>query len=306
MDSVILAEDLAGMWSQALGLADAAGLQPRRLPIQAGAPWTWLPARFWPAPLQAVGLTIPAEPLVIGCAGKPAPVLAALRGRGKQTIQIQHPRMDPRRFDAVVVSRHDGLEGANVVTTRTALHRVTAARLLAAKTEWAGRLAALPRPLVAVLVGGSNGRFRLEAAEGAALATQLAEMMRRDKVGLAVTPSRRTAATVRTVLGDTLRPLGAEVWDGSGDNPYFGLLAHADALIVTIDSVSMVSEAVATAVPVLLAELPGQSRRIEDFLAGLKAEGRVRPFRGRLETWQTCALDDTQAAADTVRRRLGF
>ena len=68
----------------------------------------------------------------------------------------------------------------------------------------------------------------------------------------------------------------------------------------------MVSEAVATSVPVLLAELPGRSRRIGDFLAGLRAEDRVRPFHGRLETWQTCALDDTQAAADTVRRWLGF
>ena len=274
--------------------------------MQAGAPWRWLPPRFWPAPLWATGLAVPPEPLVIGCAGKPAPVLAALRRRGKQTIQIQHPRMDPRLFDAVVVSRHDGLEGGNVVVTRTALHRVTQPRLAAARAEWAERLANLPRPLVAVLVGGSNGRFRLEAAEGTALAHQLADMMQRDGVGLAVTPSRRTAPAVTAALVHTLRPLGAAVWDGAGDNPYFGLLAHADAIVVTVDSVSMVSEAVATAVPVLLAELPGRSRRIAAFLAGLKAEGRVRPFRGRLETWQTCPLDDTQAAADTVRRRLGF
>ncbi len=306
MDSVILAEDLAGMWSQAMGLAEAAGLQPRRLPVHATAPWRWMPARLWPAPLRAVGIAPPAEPLVIGCAGKPAAVLAALRTLGKQTIQIQHPRMNPNLFDAVVVSRHDRLEGANVVVTRTALHRVTQARLAAARTEWAARLAHLPRPLVAVLVGGSNGRFRLEAAEGATLASQLATMLQRDGVGLAVTPSRRTAPAVTAALATTLGPLGATVWDGSGENPYFGLLAHADAIVVTIDSVSMVSEAVATAVPVLLAELPGRSRRIAAFLAGLKADGRVRPFHGRLETWQTSPLDDTQAAADTVRRRLGF
>ena len=306
MDSVILAEDLAGMWSQAIGLAEAAGLQPRRVAVRSRPPWTWLPARIWPAPLLATGIAPPAEPLVLGCGGKPAPVLATLRRRGKLTVQIQHPRMDPRLFDAVVVNRHDGLAGPNVVITRTALHRVTPARLHTARLDWAQRLAALPRPLVAMLVGGSNGRFRLGAPEAAALARQLGGMMQRDRVGVAVTPSRRTAPAVTAALRDALHPLGAQVWDGVGDNPYFGLLAHADAIVVTVDSVSMVSEAVATVAPVLLAELPGRSRRIEAFLAGLKADGRVRPFRGRLETWQTSPLDDTQAAADTVRRRLGF
>ncbi len=294
------------MRSQALGLAEAAGLAPRMIAIDPRPPWSYIPARFWPAPLHAAGVALPSEPLAIGCAGKAAPVLAVLRRRGKQTIQLQHPRMDPRLFDAVVVTRHDGLTGPNVVVTRTALHRVTAARLAAAKLEWADRLAHLPRPLVAVLVGGSNGRFRLEAAEGAALAAQLATMMQTDRVGVAVTPSRRTAPEVRTALRDRLAPIGALVWDDDGENPYFGLLAHADAIVVTADSVSMVSEAVATAAPVLLAELPGRSRRIGAFLAGLVADQRVRPFRGRLETWQTAPLDDTQAAADTVRRRLGF
>ena len=105
-----------------------------------------------------------------------------------------------------------------------------------------------------MLVGGSNGRFRLEAAEGAALAAQLANMMRTDGVGVAVTPSRRTAPAVMDALRTALEPLGGTVWDGAGENPYFGLLACADAIVVTADSVSMVSEAVATAVPVLAAQ----------------------------------------------------
>ncbi len=265
-----------------------------------------MPGRFWPSPLRAVRITTPAEPLAIGCGGKAAPVLAALKRRGRLTVQIQHPRMDPRRFDQVVVTRHDGLTGPNVIVTRTALHRVTPQRLAAARMEWSGRLAHLPRPLVAVLIGGSNGRFRLEQAEGAALAAQLATVMRTDTAGMAVTPSRRTAPLVVDALRAALEPLGGWVWGGEGENPYFGLLACADAIVVTADSVSMVSEAVATAAPVLIAELPGRSRRIGAFLDGLRRDGRVRSFQGRLETWQTSPLDDTQEAADTVRRRLGF
>ena len=294
------------MRSQALGLAEAAGLAPRMVPLLPRLPWWWMPGRFWPSPLRAVGITTPPEPLALGCGGKAAPVLAALKRRGRLTVQIQHPRMDPRRFDQVVVTRHDELAGPNVIVTRTALHRVTPARLAAARVEWGGRLAYLQRPLVAVLVGGSNGRFRLEEAEGAALAGQLARMMQADRVGVFVTPSRRTAPLVVDALRAALEPLGGVVWDGAGENPYFGMLACADAIVVTADSVSMVSEAVATAAPVLIAELPGRSRRIGAFLGGLRGDGRVRPFQGRLEMWDTSPLDDTAEAADTVRRRLGF
>ena len=302
----MLAEDLAGMRSQVLGLAEAAGLQPRSIPLLPRLPWWWMPGRYWPSPLRAVRITSPAEPLALGCGGKAAPVLAALKRRGKLTVQIQHPRMDLRHFDQIVVTRHDGVTGPNVIVTRTALHRVTPARLAAARLEWAERLAHLPRPLVAVLVGGSNGRFRLEEPEGTALAGQLAAMMRADGAGVAVTPPRRTAPLVVDALRTALEPLGGLVWDGQGENPYFGMLACADAIVVTADSVSMVSEAVATAAPVLIAELPGRSRRIGAFLRGLQADGRTRSFQGRLEMWQTAPLDDTQEAADTVRRRLGF
>jgi mitochondrial fission protein ELM1 len=229
-----------------------------------------------------------------------------LRRAGRRVVQVQNPRMDLRRFDLVVANRHDRITGPNVIVTRTALHRATAARLAAARAEWAPVFAHLPRPLVAVLVGGSNGRFRLEAAEGAALARQLAEMMRLDRVGLALTPSRRTAPAVTAALRAALEPMGAWVWDMAGENPYFGMLALADAIIATEDSVSMVSEAVATSAPVLLARVPGGSQRIGLFTAGLLADGRVRPFTGRLEMWQTSPLDDTQAAADEMRHRLGF
>ena len=71
-------------------------------------------------------------------------------------------------------------------------------------------------------------------------------------------------------------------------------------------SVSMVSEACATATPVLLARLPGRSRRIGLFHRFMIADGRVREFGGRLEMWPVEPVNDTPAAGDAVRRRLGL
>lgn len=304
--SCILSEPYAGLQAQALGLAEAAGLAPGVVELHPRPPWSWVGAAFWPAPLLAVGLRKPPEGLLFTAGGTAAAVGAALRQRGNRVVQVQHPRMNIARFDLVVANRHDELTGPNVIVTRTALHRATQARLAEARAQWLPRFAHLPRPLVAVLVGGSNGRFRLEAGEGARLAGQLAQMMRQDRVGLAVTPSRRTAAAVRDSLHRTLTPLGALVWDMTGDNPYFGMLALADAIVVTSDSVSMISEAVATSAPVMIATLPGQSRRIGVFTRGLIDDGRVRPYQGRMDLWPVAPLDDTAAAGAEMVRRLGL
>jgi uncharacterized protein len=304
----VLSEGYAGLQAQALGLAEAAGLTPELRVLAPHAPWRWIAASLWPVPLRPVGEALrgPLPELAITCGGVGAAVGAALRRRGAWVVQVQHPRMDPRKFDLVVVNRHDRLTGPNVFVTRTALHRATPARLQEAAERWRPVFAHLARPRVAVLVGGNSGRFRLGAVEGASLGAQLAEMVRRDGVGLMVTPSRRTDPAATAALRAALAPLGADVWDGTGENPYFGMLGLADATVATVDSVSMVSEAVATRAPVMLAQLPGRSRRQAVFMEALRREGRVRDFTGRLDMWPVEPLDDTPEAAAEMRRRLGI
>jgi len=306
MRTSILCEGYAGLVSQGLGLVEAAGLSAETQVLAPRVPWRWVAARAWPAPLSAVGLARPFPELAIGVGGVGAAVGAALRRRGVRVVQVQHPRMPIERFDLVVAGVHDGISGPNVVVTRTALHRATPARIAEAAALWAPRLAHLARPLVAVLVGGTNGRFRLDRRVGARLGAALAEMMRRDGVGVALTPSRRTGRAAVEALWAALEPAGGYVWDGRGENPYFGLLGLAEAIIVTIDSVSMISEAVATTRAVMLAPLPGRSRRNSLFIGTLAACGRVRPFAGRIESWPVAPIDDTPEAAAEMRRRLGI
>ena len=306
--ALILSEPLAGLQAQAIGLMEAARLPHELRTLSPRAPWKWVAAKLWPRPLAAVAESLrgPLPGLIIACGGMGGAVAAALHRGSRTVVQVQHPRLDPRRFDLIVVNRHDELTGPNVVVTRTALHRATPERLAAAAEAWRDRFAHLPRPLVAVLLGGSNGRYRLDACVAAQLAGSLAEMVRRDRVGLAITPSRRTDAAAVRVLRAALEPLGAYFWDGNGDNPYFGMLGVADAIVVTQDSVSMISEAAATAAPVLVAALPGRSRRQALFLETMRAEDRVRWFEGRFATWKVAPLDDTPAAAAELRRRLGL
>ena len=304
----IICEGLAGLRAQALGLAEAAGLTPELRELNPAAPWKWIAAKFWPNPLTAVAEAVkaPLPGLAIGCGGMAGAVLAALRRQSMRVVQVQNPRMDPGRFDLVIANTHDELTGPNVFVTRTALHRVTPARLAAEADAWRDHLAPYRRPLVAVLLGGSNGRFRLDRDAGARLAADLATMAQRDKVGVVVTPSRRTDPAVTDVIRTALAPHGGFVWDLTGENPYFGMLALADLIVVTQDSVSMISEAAATTAPVMFAPLPGHWSRHGLFLKPLVDEDRIRPFEGRFSTWKVTPLNDTPAAAAEMRRRIGL
>ncbi len=304
----ILSEGLTGLQAQALGLAEAAGLTHDLRVLRPGAPFRWFPARYWPAPLRVVAdaLHPPRPRITIGCGGMAAAVLAALRTPDHPVVQVQHPRMNPKRFDLIVANTHDELTGPNVIVSRTAIHRVTAERLAREADLWRDRLAHHARPLVAVLLGGSNGRYRLDTTVAGGLAADLAGMIKRDHVGIVVTPSRRTDPAVTAILREALTPLGGFVWDFTGDNPYFGMLALADMAVVTQDSVSMISEAAATAAPVLVVPLPGKSRRQGLFLDMMLKEGRVRMFDGRYAPWPVTPLNDTPLAAAEMRRRLGL
>jgi mitochondrial fission protein ELM1 len=310
MDNVrILCTDLAGLRAQALGLAEAAGLEPEVCTLKPLAPWAHFSPGFWVRPRAAVGpapFAGPLPPVVMGCGGAGARIAAALRRPGVAAVAIQHPRLALNRFDLVFAARHDGITGDNVIITRTALHRVTPARLVAERDIWAPIFAPQKRPLAALLLGGSNGRYRFEAPQALELGIQLGAMMQRSGAGLIVTPSRRTAPDVINILRNILAPRGAWIWDGLGENPYFGMLACADAIIATADSVSMVSEAVATTAPVLLVRLPGKSARIGAFMDALVADGRARDFAGKLELWDTQPMDDTAMAGAELRRRLGL
>jgi mitochondrial fission protein ELM1 len=304
----IVSEGLAGLQTQALGLAEAAGLPSELRVLKPSAPWKWITAKLWPNPLVAVAEAVraPMPDLVIGCGGMAGAVLAALRRQSTRVVQVQDPRMSLRHYDLIIANTHDELTGPNVVVTRTALHRVTPERLAMEAERWWDRFSHYKRPLVTVLLGGSNGRYRLDAEVARRLASDLVSMIRHDDVGVVVTPSRRTDPAVTAILRDALQPLGGWVWDFQGDNPYFGMLALADMIVVTQDSVSMISEAAATSVPVMVAALPGKSRRQALFLKTMMNEGRVRMFDGRFTAWPVSPLNDTPLAAAEMKRRLGL
>lgn len=306
----VLTDGRASMRNQCLGLAEAAGLMPEVRTVRPRAPWRWLPAGAWPFPFAALGpdsdpLTPPWPDVLIAAGRRTVPFSLAVRkasGGRCFTVQIESPGVAPGRFDLVVPPRHDALSGPNVVPTRGAINRVTPERLAEAAAHFGPRFAHLPRPLVAVLVGGSNRHYRMTEAAAGRLADGLVQAAEAG-AGIVLTASRRTGAEALAVLKDRLAGR-AEIWDGSGENPYYGYLALADFLVVTCDSVLMVSEAATTGKPVYVAALEGEGGKFARFHRLLAEEGVTRPFDGRLEPWACAPLADAAAVAAVLAERL--
>jgi uncharacterized protein len=225
-------------------------------------------------------------------------------GGGAFWVQIQDPRFARGEIDLIVAPQHDPASGDNVFRTLGAVHRVTSEKLRADAARWAPIFGALPHPLVAVLIGGDNAVYRLTEERFAALCDRLVALAK-SGVGLIITPSRRTGDAQRAMLQKRLAGQNVFIWDGNGDNPYFAMLGTADAIIVTADSVSMISEAASTGKPVHIIELEGGSAKFARFHQAMRDAGITRTFNGTLETWDYAPLDDTARAAAEIRRRLG-
>jgi len=308
----VMSDGKAGMENQCLGLAEAVGSTPVVKRIALRSPWRQL-TPYLPMGLRtslAAGsdpLTPPWPDLLI-TSGRQAVglALAIRRASGGRTfcVHIQNPGVPFGLFDLVILPRHDRKTGRNVMVTRGALHRVTPDRLADAARRFAPRLAHLPHPRAAVLIGGSNGVYELTPRVMADVADKLAALARDRGVGLMVTPSRRTGAENEAVLRDRLKGLPAEIWDGSGENPYFAYLGLADHVVATCDSVSMITEAASTGKPVHVIELAGGSEKFRRFHEMLYADGTARPFTGTLDTWTYPPLTDTADVAAEVRRRM--
>jgi mitochondrial fission protein ELM1 len=309
----VLSDGKIGDEVQCFGIAEALGLSAERRLVAPRAPWRWLaphaPISPRDAPLGPDSPIAPPFPHIVFAAGRQTvPYLRRVReeSRGKTfTVFVKDPYTGPDTADVIWVPEHDSLRGANVIVTTTPAN--TVGRLLGELRNAPPhpRIATLPRPRVALLLGGNSVNHRFRPRDCAHL-IEIARALILEGCGLMISPSRRTPAALLTRLVALFRDdRHAFAWDGIGDNPYPQILAQADRIIVTSDSVNMVGEAVATGVPVHVYEPHGGHRKITAYIDRLIECGAVRRWNGRLEAWRYAPIDATPIIARQIARRYG-
>jgi mitochondrial fission protein ELM1 len=300
----IVTEGLAGTENQCIGVAEALGVMPEIKRITLRQPWKLLSPYlgFENANSFAPDLTPPWPDILIASGRKSIAAsryIQKMSGGQTFTVQIQDPRISPKHFDLVAVPKHDPTRGENVIVTTAAPNKITPVKLAVAREEFK-QFADLPSPRIAVLVGGSSQSYTMNADTVRKLADQLKAL----DAGLMITTSRRTGAQNEQTLKAALADKQAYIWDGQAPNPFMGMLAWADFILVTADSTSMLSEAASTGKPTYLIELEGGSPRLNDMQRNLEESGNIRRFEGTLESWPVIPLNDAQKVATEIRRRL--
>lgn len=323
----VLSDGRKGHENQSLGVAEALS---RRVPMRIAVKRLGLAS--WAASLPAwllwrliagrghgaasvlaegtEGLAPPWPAMVIGAGRRIAPITAwSRRHHGIRAVQLMEPHMQASAFDALVIPNHDLRQRTasppNVVETIGAPNRLTSAAIAEAAERLGPALEALQQPRLergqrlAVMIGGSSRSARFTTADEAALEVALAALAKDH--GLIVTGSPRTPPglleRLRSALTDSF------IWDGTGPNPYPGMLGHADAVLVTEDSVSMASEAATAGLPVHVFPITRTAPKIRRFHESLEARGASRPFTGAIERWEYQPLAEADRVAEELIRR---
>ncbi len=261
----VLAGRKAGDNTQLLALAEALGWRYETKKIR-NQPWELLSNLLCGATLAGVDgrrsdqLEAPWPDLVLTAGRRNEPVARWIRkqsGNKTRLVHVGRPWAPLSCFDLIITTPQYFLpDRPNVLTVDLPLHSQSRAELDQLATDWFRHFSDLPKPYWVVLLGGDSGPFVFTPAKAERLAHWLNNRLGETGGAVLVSNSARTPTTTyRTFLKTLTVPVHAYHWGSHKENPYRGYLAVADHLVVTGESMSMLSEAAAAERPLYVFDL---------------------------------------------------
>ncbi len=304
----------AGEQAQVSALATALGwpVVTKQLEYRS---WVVLPHLLGSASIAGINgdsqhqLTAPWPDFVISCGVRNEPVCRWIReqsGGHTRYIHVGRPWGPLEGFDLVITTPQYRIpQRDNVVQNTLTLNNAHHYGTKPSSDEDAA-LSDLPGPRIAVLAGGNSGPFTFGPNSARRLLTQASALARSLQGSLMITTSARTADSACAVLAqDPGVPSAFYRWRANDSaNPYRQMLALADRIIVTGDSIGMLSEAVATGKPVHIFDLGGMRDGAEK-PSDRRLGARLYAFMLRW-LWQPLSRDITlvhRALVDTGQAR---
>jgi len=272
--------------------------------------------------------------VIVSCGASVAPVniLMSADNRAKPVVIMDPAPLPLRKFSLAFVPLHDGPpKRPNVIQTLGSLSVITDQQIVAARE----RLRAHPRfrpsiatgehrPGIAVFLGGDTPEYQVTASFAEALFRQILAICEDTDGFCLATTSRRTPQDVERLLADQLTKhprcgllllASRDQLDGTIE----GMLGWAQVVVVTGESISMVTEACASGRYVVVVEPPlrraslGHVTKPRRFIRALGDQGYIRshPLPEVGHAIRRCLLDrppvrrlDTYAAVEAAVKRL--
>lgn len=193
--------------------------------------------------------------LTISAGHRSVPIVQALRtttGGRLRSIHVGFPRISPEKFDLVIATPQYPIpDQPHLLRLPFALTRAATAP---ADPGDERLLSSLPQPRRLMIVGGPTLFWTIDES---ALLQRLSDMLSeaaRDGGSVMVTTSPRTPRELEHSLAEALSASSVPTLLAAPGKPprYSSLLAAADSIHVTADSVSMISDAIWTGKPTAL------------------------------------------------------
>ena len=303
----LLTQGMHGMISQVEGLSIALNLNFKHHTIKLKPFWNLIPPKFTPISENLVmAKFICDSKIIISCGRKSVIHSIALKKRFKEkifNIHIQDPKVSLDHFDLVVCPEHDNLDGQNVLKTRGAIHYLTKSEINK-KSEYID-IDKENKKIVTFILGGPNKYYDYSEKNINFIFNKIKTLFTPDKYKLIVIPSYRTPEIIikKAFNAFSHNHLVIKTID---KNAYMSSLSLSDLIVVTCDSISMISEAAVTGKPIYVVNMEPikNNQRFKNFYTQFKKLGITRDLENNIDSWAYEQLDEVNRIAPIIKERM--
>jgi mitochondrial fission protein ELM1 len=259
LKALLLTEGMHGMISQVEGMAKALDVEYSHKIVRLSFPWNLIPPKF--SPISGIVLkdknyiTENEEfDLVISCGRKSVIPSIFLKKKNPKlfTIHIQNPKVDSKHFDKVISPMHDKYYGPNVIHSKGAIHYITFEQIQAAKNYLANKIKS--KKIVSIILGGPNKYYSFSNDQLIKIFDSIKFTFIAKGYEVIIVPSLRTPKKIIELAKKEMSRFGYVV-DSVDKQAYLSAYSLATYIVVTCDSISMISEAMASGKPIYVAHM---------------------------------------------------
>ena len=308
LKGILLSEGMHGMISQIEGLAKALDLEFTHHTVELNNFWKLFPPKVTPIS-QKTFKKIDTDDfdVIISCGRKsviPSIYLKQNSDKKVINIHIQDPKVNLDNFNYVIAPEHDGLNGANVFSTKGAIHYLTKEDINNHTNYLKDRLET-GKEYFLLILGGPTKHYDYSDENVLNIFSIFNNLVDKNNLQGVIVPSMRTPKNIIELAKNRLGKKSLVI-DTIDKKAYLSALSLAKYIAVTCDSISMISEAALTGKPIYVADIPAKKNdfRIKKFHKLFNQLNIVKKLDNKLEIWHYENLDETSRIAKQIKKEL--
>jgi uncharacterized protein len=313
LKGLLLTEGMHGMISQVEGLAKALDLDFIHEKIELNSFWKLFPPKVTPIQNFVFKNKINSQfDIVISCGRKSVIPSIYLKKKFKNkiiNIHIQEPKVSLDNFDFIVVPEHDGLKGKNVISSKGAIHYITQEEINVSKNYLVNKFQLgnyfNEDRLVTLILGGPNKYYSF----GDLALKKVFEKIKINFINKGfraiIIPSIRTPKRIIKIAQEYFDDKELVITDVD-KHAYMSALAMAKYIVVTCDSISMISEVAVTGKPIYVAQMPAikNDQRFKIFFNLFESLNIIKSLDDSVQNWTYIKLNETNRVAEKLKDKI--